>query len=395
MAGIGEATAIAATIQLGFSLAKTLVAVVGDYKSAREDIGNVATEVGATLNHAAELDAVVKNNASTRRLNDRGLKLAEKCKIDLTRIVEKLIRLLTKAGIPEHQPHTIEPEDIEVSKFGRASWIFLKPQITVIQRELNSVRLQILLVHTCIDAESAPSEKDRASASKKIEGLKRSRQLALRLVRDAQVQSDKAEEIARSNRGIDLQSAPGMSGVSSPPIRRSSIAMNGTRDVNGNYSYARADIVPQAQLPRHTVMNDSDTEQVAEEIRRELEQELLAKLERKVKEQEAIKAYDKRIRDEAVEGYKQGTRERLSTIKERSAETRQRLHATFTSELPVSEVEKFLDAQNQLELNDDFVELMIDNYKAPPLGPRHVQDVDTLSQHTESSRGSTKRYGTP
>lgn len=45
MAGIGEATAIAASIEIGSSLAKTLVAVVSDYKSAREDISCVATEV--------------------------------------------------------------------------------------------------------------------------------------------------------------------------------------------------------------------------------------------------------------------------------------------------------------------------------------------------------------
>lgn len=45
MAGIGEATAIAASIEIGSSLATTLVAVVSDYKSAREDISCVATEV--------------------------------------------------------------------------------------------------------------------------------------------------------------------------------------------------------------------------------------------------------------------------------------------------------------------------------------------------------------
>jgi hypothetical protein len=392
MAGIGEASAIVATIQVGFSLAKTLIAVVSDYKSAREDISCVATEVDATLNQAAELDALVKNNATTRRLNDRGLKLAEKCKVDSTRIVDKLMRLLTKAGVPEDQPSTIEPEDIEVSNFSRAAWVFLKPQIIVIQRELNSIRLQILLAHTCIDAESAPSEKDRVAASKLVPGLRRSRQLACRLVREAQIQSDKANESAMSNRGMDLQSAPGISGISSPPAHRGSRATNGARISTSRRPLGREDVVPQTQAPHRNALNDSDTDQVAEEIRRELEQELLTKLENKVKERDAVRASEKRLRDEAVERYKQDTRERLSTMKERSAATRQRLHATFTSELPDSEVQSFLDAQHQQELHDDFVELMIDEYKVPPLQIQHKQDIDTLSRHAESSRDSTKRY---
>jgi len=77
-------------------------------------------------------------------------------------------------------------------------------------------------------------------------------------------------------------------------------------------------------------------------------------------------------------------------MKDRVAETRQRLHATFTSELPDSEVDDFLNAQHQKELNDEFVELMIYSYKAPPLEDQHKQDLDTLSQHTGSSRGSMK-----
>lgn len=110
-----------------------------------------------------------------------------------------------------------------------------------------------------------------------------------------------------------------------------------------------------------------------------------------MKEQDAAKAHEKRLRDEAVERYKQDTRARLSTMKERSAETRQRLHATFTSELPDSEVQEFLDAQHQQELNDDFVELMIDAYKAPPLEDKPRQDLETLSRRPESSLESTKR----
>jgi hypothetical protein len=195
-----------------------------------------------------------------------------------------------------------------------------------------------------------------------------------------------------SNRGMDLQSAPGISGIFSPPAHRGSTAINGARNSNSRRPPGREDVVPQTQAPHRNALNDSDTDQVAEEIRRELEQELLTKLENKVKERDAMRASEKRLRDEAVERYKQDTRERLSTMKERSAATRQRLHAAFTSELPDSEVQSFLDAQHHQELHDDFVELMIDEYKVPALDIQHKQDIDILSRHAESSRDSTKRY---
>lgn len=386
MAGVGEASAIIGTIHIGFSLARTLIAVVGDYKSAREDINIVATEIDATLKQAAELDTLVSNNTRTRRLNDNGLQLAEKCKVDLTRIVEKLIGELTKAKIPKDQTYTIQPEDIEVGKFTRTAWVFLKPRVKVIQHELNNVRLQILLAHTCIDAESAPKASDRAAASKLIPGLRQSRAMARQMVRKAQNESDKAEESAMSNRGIEVQSAPFESGISIPPARR---RLDATR--RSRYASSRSTAGLPAQSPYGSALDESDTDRLAEEIRRELEQELLAKLEQQVEEQEAKKAYEQRMRDEAVEGYKKDTRDRLSVIKERSAETQRRLLAAFTSELPATEIQDFLDAQHSQELNDEFVQLMIDSYKAPSLSHNSVKDVDTLSQRTGSSHGSTKR----
>ena len=239
------------------------------------------------------------------------LRLAEKCKVDSTRIVEKLIRLLTKAGVPGDHPSTIGPDDIEVSKFGRAAWIFLKPQIVVIQRELNSVRIQILLLHTFIDAQTASSERDRATALKLIPGLERSRQRALRLLRLAESQSDKAEGSAMSNRGMALQSAPGTSGISSPPTHQASRVRDSRAASNSRRPPGRMDVVPQTNLPRLIALNDDDINQELEELRREVAQELLASVENDVKEQDAARAHEKRVRDEAVEEYKQDTRARL------------------------------------------------------------------------------------
>lgn len=416
MAGIGEASAVAATIQIGVSLTKTLVAVVSDYRSAREDINNIATEVNATLKQAEELDHIVADNVRTKRLNHRGLQLALKCKTDSERIVQKLIKLLTKAEVPGHELYTFKVEDIEVSKFRSAAWHFWKPKLEVIKRELDSIRIQILLAHICISAKSAPGENERAALENLVPGLQRSRRLAHRLVREAQARSNKAEQSDMSNRGVEPHPAPVSSGLSFPPshvnhrVERSSMPYPGVESyytapyLSGHgfqpasipYSYHAPPPPPPETRPssprrRSNSFVDRDTEKLAKELREELEQELLAKLQQKVDEQDAIQALNKKLREEAVEGYKHDTRQRLSAIKERSAETRQRLLSTFTTELPDSEVQTFLNAQHNQELKDDFVELMIDSYKAPNAEFKQGQDFETASQRTVGSRSSTKR----
>lgn len=173
MAGIGEASAIIGVLQVGFSLAVTLQGYVGDYKDAREDIIGLATDIEATLIQVERLTELLKTNKQAKILDDNGVKLAEICRDDSNRIVEKLVKLLTKTGVKDQN---IKTTDIKI--FSRASWLLLKPRVQVAKRELDSIRIQILLALDCIKARAAPTPAERDAANERIPGLARSRQLA-------------------------------------------------------------------------------------------------------------------------------------------------------------------------------------------------------------------------
>ena len=152
MAGIGEASAIIGTIQVGFSLAKTLNSYVGAYKDATDDIVGLATQIDATLIQVEQLNKLCATSKTAKSLDDNVAKLAETCNSDSERTLKKLIHILAKAGVPNDLSCAVRPQDIDPSRFSRALWPLWKPQVEVVKRELDSIRLEILLARSCIEA---------------------------------------------------------------------------------------------------------------------------------------------------------------------------------------------------------------------------------------------------
>ena len=122
IAGIGEASAIIGVLQVGLSLAKTLHGYIGDYEDARNDVVSLATQIEATLNQVKALNDLVTINKATKLLDDSGQQQADSCVTEADKIVKKIIKLLTEAGVPETPEQVIKPEDIDVCRFTRAYW---------------------------------------------------------------------------------------------------------------------------------------------------------------------------------------------------------------------------------------------------------------------------------
>lgn len=396
MAGVGEASAVLSTIQIGFSLAKTLYACVGDYRSAREEITTLATDVEATLTQAQELDQLVASNGTHQLLNERGLKLAEKCNHDSKQMVQKLLRLLTKAGVPERNTQAIGLNDIDVTRFGRAAWVFFKPEVLVAKRELDSIKLTMLVARSCIEAQSASTAADRDAAVSRIAGLERSRMLARRLLRDAQAENQKAIQSAASNSGVPA--AETFSTRSEPPPRRSSSKARVTSRRQPQRLSAVAEPAPKptapASLDGHVV--ESVTQQIErDEAQMRLDQErmrnnIVKQLQQEESERKAREAAETLSREEAVETYKADVRRRLNATLEKSERMRTQLLASFSHELADAEVQNFIDAQNVHELQDDFVALMIDKYKAPLAATTTPADLSSWSG-TTAEAGDDKK----
>lgn len=171
MAGVAEASAVITVLQVGASLALALHTYVGDYKDARDDIIALATEIDATLYQVKDLTHLVATNKTAKNFDDSNARIVEKCHRDSARQITKLIKLLAKAGVPADLTRSVNPKDINVSRFRRAYWPALKPQVEAIKRELDSTRIEILLLRNCIDARLAPTAAQRETANELIGGL--------------------------------------------------------------------------------------------------------------------------------------------------------------------------------------------------------------------------------
>lgn len=389
MAGVGEASAVLSTIQIGFSLAKTLYACVGDYRSAREEIISLATDVEATLTQAQELDQLVASNESHRLLNERGLRLAEKCNNDFRAMVQKLLKLLTKAGVPERQMQAISLNDIDVSKFRRAAWVVYKPEVTVAKRELDRIRITMLIARSCVEAQSASNSADRDAAVSRIAGLERSRMLARRLLREAQAEHQKTAMSTASYSGVPA--AEPVSTRSEPPPQRASsrigtLSQRQLRRVDGATELVTKPTAPASfdghVVERVTQQVEKDEAQLRSE-KEEMRNSILKQLQQDESDRKAREAAETLARDQAVEAYKADVRRRLTATRERSERMRTQLLSTFSHELDDSEVQDFIETQNSQELKDDFVSLMIDKYKAP------VPRVATSSTNPDTSSSSS------
>jgi len=154
-AGIGEASAIATFLQIGFSLAKTLSTYIADFKDTPKEISELAEEINLTLGHVEELNALLDRNQINPVWNGNGVKWAHKCRADSERLVQKLLKLLQNSGTSIPSNGTVGRQDIDISLFHRASWPRLRPQIELVQRELERNRVNILLLISFYESKAA------------------------------------------------------------------------------------------------------------------------------------------------------------------------------------------------------------------------------------------------
>lgn len=341
MAAIGEISAIVGVLQAGFSLATTLHSYVGDYKDARDDIISLAAEIEATLNQVQALDDLVKTNKAAKSLDNSGSKQADACVTESDKLVKKIIKLLAKAGVAESPNRVVKLEDINVSRFTRAYWpIWYKPSVEVIKRQLDSLRIKILLARSCIEARSGSTAAVRNEASSRIVGLARSKQLAqiqLRKAKAAQRKTMSQVNVAKTSSGrVRVEERkPAISFVDMPPPQRRSTNQSG-------FSMLGSDDGRDA---------DAIAEKLREEIRQDIQQQ---EVERLVKE-----AAEKKAKELAVDQYKEEIKQRLLTLKQHAEETKRHLEAVFGAALNGDQVKQYVQEQQAQEMKDELGQLLV------------------------------------
>ena len=201
---------------------------------------------------------------------------------------------------------------------------------------------------------------------------------------------------AALNAGVQA-AQPVNSTRSEPPHQRSSLRAPGV--LRRQPTAADAPSTVHAPRPAAAGSVDGDlverfTQQVTQQVEKDEAQarideeriraDVLKQLQQDESERKAREAAETLAREQAVEAYKGDVRQRLNTMREKSDQMRTQLLASISHELDDAEVQKFIDAQNAHELQDDFVTMMIDEYKAPSSA------TDTAVESTSRSDATTE-----
>jgi hypothetical protein len=368
MAGIGEASAVIGVVQVGISLARTLSTYIGDYKDSRDSIIGLAVQLETTILHVRELNTLVRSNEAAGSVSEDSRKVAENAVTSSKRLIEKLVKLLTKADLPDDPDAiiNIKPGDIDVRTLTRFYWPLIKPQVDVVNLELQSMKTEILLARSCIQAQAGSTPAERAAGEESIVALTKSKRLARRLLKEAKAEEKRA---AMSTQQPDYVPRP-PSGRYRPPERYSS----------GPYRSGTYDSV-------------SDDGRETDRMARDLRESILEDLQRKDAERKAKERAEEAARKLAIENYQQMVKEKLARLQKATDATQRRMREIFGPHLDEKLVQKFLDEQRSGQMQDEFEEMLLKIGIVPPLPPMDLTgDAGAGSPGKDGVRKPKRRY---
>ena len=358
MAGIGEASAVIAVVQSGFSLAKALNTYIGDYKDSYESVTGLASELDATITQIKELsDLVAYNDAA----GPGSLKLCEKCTEDSNRLIRKIVELLTKARLPEDPTAMVNLKDnIRIRTFDRARWPLYKSKVDSVKSELHLMKTDILIARSCIQAQSGVTSAEKTQNEKNIVAYARSRQQAERVLHRYQRKELRLEEEvfhmaapqgnSTSYRTVDFGRGPGMKPKGS--------VVDSPGGYRAHQPATRNAPIRSSARERNSALENAETEQLASDFR-----DWEEKVRMEVKQEEARKRKkaddDKEANRLAVANYQESVRAKLAELDANAKITEQQFNQVFGEHLDKNQVQQFLKLQREQQMEDELSETLL------------------------------------
>jgi hypothetical protein len=341
MAGIGEASAVIGVVQVGFSLARTLSTYIGDYKDSRDSIISLAVQLETTILHVRELNTLVRSSEAAGSVSEDSRKVAENAVTNSKRLIEKLVKLLTKADLPDDPDAiiNIKPGDINVHTLTKIYWPLVKPQVDVLSLELQSMKTEILLARSCIQAQTGSTPAERAAGEESIVALTKSKLLARRLLKEAKAEEKRA--VMSAQQPDHAPRTPSGRDRSSP------------RYPSGPYRSGTYDSI-------------SDDGRETDLMARDLRESILEDLQRRDAERKAKEIAEEAARKLAIENYQQSVKEKLARLQQVTDATQRRMKEVFGPHLDEKLVQKFLDEQQSGQMQDEFGDMLLKVGVVPP-----------------------------
>jgi len=375
MAGIGEASAVIAVVQVGFSLARTLGTYIGDYKDSRDSIIGLAGQLETTILHVRELNTLVRSSEAAGYVSADSRKVAENAVTNSKRLIKKLVKLLTKADLPDNPDAIIgiKPEDIDIRTLTRLYWPRLKPKVDVVNLELQSMRTEILLARSCIQAQTGSTAAERAAGADSIVALTKSKILARRLLKEAKAEERRAEE---KRAAAAMSSQQPSHTLPTPPGRNKPSA----RFTPGPYRSGTYDSI-------------SDDGRATDLMAHELRESILEDFQRKDAERKAKQIAEGVARKMAIEDYQRTVKAKLDRLHKARETTQRRMKELFGPNLNEDLVKEFLDEQQSGQMQDEDREMMLMIGAVSQLPPMEVaRDAASSSVGKNSAQKPSRRY---
>lgn len=369
MAGVGEASALATFITLGFSLVKALDSYIGDVQEANDEVSALATEIDATLRQVQELEALLETNQITKGWNNNGVVLAEKCRDDSVKVVNKLVGLLKKSNAALPENGTIGRQDVNLSLFSRLQWPRFKPKLDVAKREVERTRIDILFVKSLYNAKLGASLAERQDAKEDIVALVKKKGLLRKQVRLAKRREQRLSRTASPHvvfrdydHDHDRNRDRGYDQDQDHVRQRRGIRRSRREDDYSSIAVEASSATSSSDEGSESlVFLDTDLDELNKQIRNRIEQGVedgrLAEKQQIKAEADATKQR-LTVENDAVEKYKEQLKDKLKYLKEHASQVDTRLKKTFDAALPPEQIQQYVESEQQLHMDADVSEFI-------------------------------------
>ncbi|QIW94726.1 hypothetical protein AMS68_000244 [Peltaster fructicola] len=319
MAGVGEATAVWGALRIGFSIATVLTTYIADVREAKEDVRSLASELDSTLRHLEELDKLTDSNKQTKGWSENGEKLAENCKQDSIKVVNQLMTLLENSGnsVQISPDKDFKREDIDLTIFHKASWPVYKPQVEIVKKELQSIKMNILLARDVYKASAGTTQIEKDGARRRLAALSRGQVDALRMLRQAQHEGNR---VSHRPREVRFGESPVTSVVDNDPA-----ALEDWKVEEDYNEYDKLYVEIEEDVQRQRARADREARAKVEEV--------------------------ERLKAAAVEEYKKALLDAIAQNKRDADESTSKLKEYF-EDVPPARIQDYVQAQAQAQVKD-------------------------------------------
>lgn len=338
----------------------------------------------STYRHVEQLQGLIDQHATTNAFSPSGLAEADDCKAKARKLAERLWKLVGKSHVEVPPDGSLSADDIDLSIFSKAMWPRFKPRVEQHKRELVVLNQNILIAMVDYRLNAGGSPAAQKSATDERDRLTKSKQRALKMLKDAQEERRRLKAKGRQRKPkVSFDVLPpgrqdsGSERAPPPPFsppKRPSRGGSYDQEPSGHYGDGDGTYVPD--------------EAFMDRLEEDLRNDIVLQLQKDEADREAHKRETEEAKVMAVTEYKTDLLGKLKQSQEEAENLKKALVKQFPNAISENAVERFVD-QRQIEMvrDDELAHLINDAVVQHPVAEPTV----TAEMSNDASRASKPR----